>query len=226
MLVEFLRSTGGATDADAMTGLDAADAASSGILSGLSSSSAMRLPRRRRDLGGSGLILGLMVALIASVVEEFPVGWASLRLGVMTPGFSCWLATSCTLIVEHEAGSRSIPRRCTALALRCASGLGESDPPSRVGDRVPGELPSVLVGVPDSASVWTASVVESNEATLSLCDSDSSSRNHSTVAHRRTNLLVVSSTSSKCNILSRSPSLLDSWPRPKILSTFLSSSRL
>lgn len=210
---------------EAVAGLDAADAVASGVLSALSSSSAMRLPRRRRDLGGSGLILGLMVALV-SVVEEFTVGWASLRLGVMTPGFSCWLATSCTLIAEHEAGSTCIPRRCTALGLRCASGLGEPDPQSRVGDRAPGELPSMLVGVPDSASVWTASVVESNEATLSLCDSDSSFRNHSTVAHRRTSLLVVSSTSSKCNILSRSPSPLDSWPRPKILSTFLSSSRL
>lgn len=89
-------------------GVDCGNGRSSGILSTLLSLSStglvLRLPRQRLVFGGSGLIFGL--------------GGRSVRLGVMTPGFSCCAATSRTLREDVEAGSRCIPSRLTALGLR------------------------------------------------------------------------------------------------------------
>lgn len=59
---------------------------SSGILSTFSSSSLLRRPRHRLVLGGSGLIFGL--GLAPGCTDSVP-GGKSVRLGVMTPGFSC-----------------------------------------------------------------------------------------------------------------------------------------
>lgn len=98
-----------------VAGLDGGNGRSSGILSTLLSLSStglvLRLPRQRLVFGGSGLIFGL--GLFCSVP-----GGRSVRLGVMTPGFSCCAATSRTLRDDVEAGSRCIPSRLMALGLR------------------------------------------------------------------------------------------------------------
>lgn len=101
-----------------VAGLDCGNGLSSGILSTLLSLSStgmvLRLPRHRLVLGGSGLIFGFG---LLGWMYSFP-GGRSVRLGVMTPGFSCWAATSRTLREEDEAGSRCIPSRLIALGLR------------------------------------------------------------------------------------------------------------
>ena len=99
-----------------VTGFDCGSGRSSGILSTLLSLSSatglvLRLPRQRLVFGGSGLIFGL--GLLCSVP-----GGRSVRLGVITPGFSCCAATSRTLREEVEAGSRCMPSRLMALGLR------------------------------------------------------------------------------------------------------------
>lgn len=110
-----------------------------------SSSTARRRPRQRRDLGGSGLILvGRMVGASATRSMVRP----SLRLGVMTPGFSCCVATACTLSADAVAGSTYMPNRWIALSSRRVSGASdeprESNESILVGDIVPDESGIVL----------------------------------------------------------------------------------
>lgn len=110
---------------------------------GSSSSTAKRRPRQRRALGGSGLIFGgrrIGVSATRSAAER-----PSLRLGVMTPGFSCCVATAWTLRDDADAGS-SMPRRSAALIFRPVT----DDPPEsiesiRVEDGVSGDSGFVLV---------------------------------------------------------------------------------
>lgn len=111
-----------------------------------SSSTARRRPRQRRDLGGSGLILGARrvgASPARSMVRP------SLRLGVMTPGFSCCAATACTLSDDADAGSSCMPSRWIVLSFRRDSGASDEPRESKesilVGDVVPGESGMVLV---------------------------------------------------------------------------------
>jgi hypothetical protein len=72
-----------------------------------------------------------------------------LRLGVMTPGFSCCAATACTLSADADAGSSCIPSRWMVLIFRRETGASDEPRESResilVGDAVPGESGFVLV---------------------------------------------------------------------------------
>lgn len=204
------------------------------------SSTVARLPRQRLVFGGRGFTF-------CFVGLDCLSGWCpSWRLGVMIPGFSRWDATSCTLREDVEAGSRCIPSLATWLCLRGVSlaDAGESRSSARGNDKSSSELPRVLADsmdwedsrdVPISASDRRAlSIVGKEEVKLSsLCGTlpglyaSSSPRSQSTVAHRRTNRRVVSSTSSKCVIFSQSAAVLPvSWPRTRRLSIRLSSSRL
>lgn len=76
----------------------------------------LRRPRQRLVLGGSGLIFFPLRAFAAGCTNSTP--GTSVRLGVITPGFSCCDATSFTLRVDDDAGSRCMPSRRMALGLR------------------------------------------------------------------------------------------------------------
>lgn len=183
---------------------------SSGILSAFSSSSWLRRPRHRLALGGSGLTFGLG---LAPGCTNSVSGGRSARLGVMTPGFSCWDATSRTLKEDVEAGSRCIPSRFTALSLRwwCRTSGEPGACWWPVGDAV--SLSELLLDeVICDASRGSPVVAKTDPVRDAACDSTSgsTSRSHSTVAQRITNRFVVSSTSSKCWIFSSSVSCPES----------------
>lgn len=165
----------------------------------LFSSRVGRRPRQRRDFGGSGFIFGLVdfVGLAEST---------SARLGVMMPGFSCWAATSWTLREDDDAGSRCMPNRSACVGFGCMLSIDGTGSSTRVGDNGSGELVSVMVldissGDSVLSAMGTPSVVDWERRGIGS-DSVSVGRSQSTVAHRTTSLLVVSSTSSKCRILS------------------------
>ena len=169
-----------------------------------------RRPRHRRDFGGSGLTFGFwdFVGL-----GDWGSNSGSLpRLGVMMPGFSCWDATSWTLSEEVDAGSRCMPRRSAWEGFGGKSGIAGTGLPTRVGETSSGELVSVMVldisnGDSASAMAGTSSTESLGSGIPSdngfdIATASSADFSHSTVAHRTTSLLVVSSTSSKCRIFS------------------------
>lgn len=156
MVVELRRSPGRARVVDGVVGGVCADTGLTSTPSGMvlrsllvpaecwsSSSTAKRRPRQRRAFGGSGLIFGgrrMGASATRSVVER-----PSLRLGVMTPGFSCCEATAWTLREDADAGS-SMPSRWAALIFRPAvEDPRESMESIRFGDGVLGESGLVLV---------------------------------------------------------------------------------